>query len=325
MKKLKKIQILSIFALMISASFVFAGSLNPSAPPASTMKPLDQIEPRIPITSLPITITTPGSYYLTSNLSTTTTAITVEANNVTIDLNGFTLTGNGTDNHYGVTMWNRSNIEIKNGTIQNFYEGIIEPYTNGKGHKVVGVRAIKNVVAGIHLVSSGNIIKDCTVMYNGIGILAGATRYGIYAGSRSIVTGNQVSENCTEANTGTAFGIMTGDGAIITGNTVCTNAHRAIVQVFAISTGNACVIKDNVVYDNAISCTSGYNGINAYAGSTLIGNSVYLNGTGSSGGTLLGVNLGPNCLADQNVVYNNAGTTQMNTPSNCVVTTSNKY
>src|SRR6266851_1180042 len=68
------------------------GNLTPPAAPAPTMKSLAQIEPRTPISSAPYSISSPGSYYLTSNLSVTNgDAITITANQVTLDLNGFTL------------------------------------------------------------------------------------------------------------------------------------------------------------------------------------------------------------------------------------------
>src|ERR1035441_8295747 len=68
------------------------GSLIPPGTPAPTMISLDQIEPRTAITSAPYTISSPGSYYLTANLSVTNgNAITITANRVTLDLNGFTL------------------------------------------------------------------------------------------------------------------------------------------------------------------------------------------------------------------------------------------
>jgi hypothetical protein len=73
------------------------GSLTPPGAPAPTMKTLNQIdaklEKRTPITSLPITITQPGSYYLTGSfdLAAGQDGIFVSAQNVTIDLNGFTI------------------------------------------------------------------------------------------------------------------------------------------------------------------------------------------------------------------------------------------
>ncbi len=58
------------------------------------MKPLDVVEPRIPISSLPFTISAGGSYYLTKSLS-GAQGITITATRVTLDLNGFSLTGPG--------------------------------------------------------------------------------------------------------------------------------------------------------------------------------------------------------------------------------------
>jgi hypothetical protein len=48
------------------------GSLTPPGAPAPTMKTLQQVEPRTPISSAPFTISQPGSYYLTTNLTVTT-------------------------------------------------------------------------------------------------------------------------------------------------------------------------------------------------------------------------------------------------------------
>jgi hypothetical protein len=68
------------------------GALTPPGAPAPAMKTLDQIEPRAPISAAPCTIANAGSYYLTTNVSVTGgDALTIAANDVTLDLNGFTI------------------------------------------------------------------------------------------------------------------------------------------------------------------------------------------------------------------------------------------
>ena len=80
----------SSFLLLPSA--LPQGSLTPPGAPAPTMKTLNQIEPRTPISSLPFTISSSGSYYVTGNLGITgQNGITINQDNVTLDLGGFTL------------------------------------------------------------------------------------------------------------------------------------------------------------------------------------------------------------------------------------------
>ncbi|MCA9281166.1 MAG: right-handed parallel beta-helix repeat-containing protein [Phycisphaeraceae bacterium] len=77
---------------------VIAGDLNPPAGPVMpTMKTLDEVEPRIPLdpADVPIIINQSGSYYLTGNIQATvsgTVAITIAADDVTLDLMGHAIT-----------------------------------------------------------------------------------------------------------------------------------------------------------------------------------------------------------------------------------------
>src|SRR5262245_1744211 len=109
-----------------AAGSIRAGNLTPPAgPPTPTMKTLAEIEPRTPISMLPYTISQPGSYYLTQNLTASGSgdSIVIQASAVTLDLNGFTLDG-GPSGQIAIcecaapplTDW-----VIRNGTLRNWF------------------------------------------------------------------------------------------------------------------------------------------------------------------------------------------------------------
>ena len=86
------------------------------------------------ITNAPYTISLPGSYKLANNITWTGTgtndavAITISANNVVLDLNGKTLTGNqffGLDlfTAFGIVVASSSNVTVSNGVINGFRSG----------------------------------------------------------------------------------------------------------------------------------------------------------------------------------------------------------
>lgn len=131
MRKVIYCLIVFCFTLLVSVSFVEAAT---------------------EITSMPYTITKSGSYIINKNFWTGNHGVIVKANNVTIDLNGYTISGNGKGIHHGIYMNGRTNVEIRNGTVKNFGgNGIYEENSNGTSHRVINVRAIGNSNSGIKI------------------------------------------------------------------------------------------------------------------------------------------------------------------------------
>jgi hypothetical protein len=111
----------------------------------------------------------PGSYVLTKNLSATSDCIRINADYVTLDLNGFTITGNG--NGTGITTLdaNRKRINIYNGNVTNFENGI--ELRNIRDVIIEKVRTTNNsshgIFAGINAPGgANNIIRDCIAIDN---------------------------------------------------------------------------------------------------------------------------------------------------------------
>ena len=71
-----------------------------------------------PINFLPYTITLPGNYVLSANLTGNAgTLISIVASNVTLDLNGHTI--QSTQSTYGIALHSVQNVVVKNGSIRN--------------------------------------------------------------------------------------------------------------------------------------------------------------------------------------------------------------
>lgn len=218
------------------------------------------------ITSLPYTINTSGSYYLNGNLSSIGDGIIVNADDVTIDFKGHTISGNGTGN--GVNTNEFSNIQIKNGTITNFSVGVLNPGTNGKLTSVLNIRAVSNTSHGIYLDDDACVVKNSIASRNG-GI-------GIYVyGLGTIVQGNQVDFNTS--------GIA---GIVVTQATVLDNAVGSNTGN-GIQANGSSTIKNNLVFGNSA--------VGIYVGQQALvdGNTSASNGGGNlfCSGSCVGVNM----------------------------------
>jgi hypothetical protein len=202
------------------------------------------------ITNLPKTIDTPGFYYLSENLtySGIANAITINADNVTLDLMGFRLANGGASgNTHGIHMSGRSNVEIRNGTLSGWWIGIFENGSSLTGHRIINVRV--DASGNGFWLSGDALVRGCTVTapadntgYQGIfvsgnGIVSGCTvknfskssptSYGIKLGQSGICSGNVII-NCY-------VGLHVNKSGSIIGNTVITNSSQYGIYLYGVA------------------------------------------------------------------------------------------
>ena len=147
------------------------GNLTPSGPPGAAMLTLSQVEPRTPVdaTHTPgnsgaeFVITNSGSYYLTTNITGVSgeDGIDIDTNNVTLDLNGFSLTGVA-GSQEGIQIFNCTNVIVHNGVISGWgFDGILSTGNNVTLEHL----AVSGNESGL-IVQNTSVIRYCTVNAN---------------------------------------------------------------------------------------------------------------------------------------------------------------
>ena len=244
----------------------------------------------------PVTITASGSYRLAGNLDvdvsavpspSSTTAIEVQTDRVTIDLNGFTISGpvvcsggppvtscanSGSSGADGVFATSGSDMTtVRDGHIVGMGE---EGIQLNAGARVDGVTVRSNGGVGIQS-GANSVVRDVNVLFNGnFGVLLenntllsgsaviGNMQGGVLA-SKSLVA----RDNTVRANGGRGF--STDRDAVLADNVVTSNGG---IGLFVFNSGS--VVAGNVAKDNAgagLDC-SGFGKHSAYGRNTLRGN-----------------------------------------------------
>ena len=294
--------ILAASVIAVHFSAMAQGNLTPPGAPGPTMKTLDQIEARIPIsaTTTPgdgsdnFVISKPGSYYLTTNFisSSGKGGIRIETNNVTIDLNGFAVDGAGIGGQgiRIITSIHRQNIKVLNGTVCNWHSAGID-LSFGQNTLLEKVLVAGNAGNGI-LTGENSVVRDCLAYTN-------ATLefflIGIAVGQGSIV------ENCAANFNGNDGGNCTGI-SIGSGSTVshCSASQNNGPNATGISTGPYCTVKDCVT-----SFATGTNGVGISLGSS--SSAIHCNASGNSGAGTTGIVAGQHSLVEECVANFNGG------------------
>jgi parallel beta-helix repeat protein len=317
-----------IFSLSCFPPAIFSqGVLAPPGAPAPTMKSLDQIEARTIVNSnnTPgdaislFKITNSGSYYFTGNITGVSGkhGIVIAAPNVTLDLNGFFLTGvpgslngisatnvaplypglivrNGT-----ITGWGLYGIDTQFGAEGAVFSKLVLQNNGTSGGAFGGLRGSRSVVSDC---VAQNNIYSYGLLGNGMHFIncvaaGGDQGFGAFFGSEldgcvskdnfyGVDAENSSVRNCTIYNS-TTDGIYVRSNCRIIGNLVAGNGHGTGIYVV----GSANIIDGNTTVSNS---TAGISLLNASATGNLMirntahGNVVnYYTGSGNSFGPIV--------------------------------------
>jgi len=290
-KILNSIVVSSFFILL--HSLFGQGALTPPGAPAPTMKSLDQVEARVIVKSAntpgdsanTFIISAPGSYYLIGNVTGDSGkhGISIQANDVTLDLNGFAIISGGGGAFRGINVVGaQKNFSIRNGTVRGWTDGGVRSDV-GIGVLVEKLRLSDNTGAtGLSMgdglardcVANGNAtgfvlgngaqIKDCTATGNGTGF-SSSDRTHLNNCISTVNTG--IGFNC--ANFVTLIDCTSsrnsGNGIVVLGSCTVThcNATKNIPSGYGILAAAGCIIADCNAGNN------GLDGINVDSGSTV--------------------------------------------------------
>jgi hypothetical protein len=159
----------------------------------------------------------PGSYRLTSDLAVPAgrNGIDINADDVTLDLNGFTIRGpGGAGTTRGIALGTGTNIEIRNGTVRDISGSGIHA-TAATAVRVIDVRVLNVDDVGINLEAGAmppfgqHLVRGCTVRGSGA------------EGVRLLGAGSLAERNLLRDNT--SVGLVLSSSGAFGGNVITAN------------------------------------------------------------------------------------------------------
>jgi hypothetical protein len=216
-----------------------------------------------PIPSLPYTISAPGIYCLTTDLSTSMTegrAITIEANSVVLDLNGHKLGGLGAGPGslaVGIYALDRENITIRNGTIRGFFAAVLLAGASSRAHLVEDLRADRNTRRGLQVEGFGSLVRRNQVLTTG-GSTSGAFT-GINCGILATGSGHRIVDNDVVAVLTQETPFISAQGIHVEGSEGIVMANRVVRSGTGISMAGTFEVRyrDNTVTSAIVAYVGG--------------------------------------------------------------------